>query len=152
MWPKVRVLEVLQDAATYCYPLTKKQYEELRAVGAIDGPPISTIAARFGTWSQACEAAGVEFVKSAADVEDAPWVDQSPWTEQDLWRYVRTYLAEGDAGGTLYGLGIWLKNQPGAPRQTTHFTKRLGRWAEIKAAVLDGAEIEGPSAQQQSGN
>jgi hypothetical protein len=128
-WPRGRLVEVLQGAATLCYPISKTGYEELRFVGEIDGPSVSVIVSRFGSWQLACEAAGIEFVNSTADVVD------SSWTDADLCRYVCAYLEDPGTEGTQVDLGRWLKDQPEAP-SLNRVKKSLGSWIEIKASAL----------------
>jgi hypothetical protein len=60
-WTDEEVMDALREAATYSFPLSQSAYDRLIEQGLVTGPSQgSKIATRFGSWLEACAAAGVE--------------------------------------------------------------------------------------------
>lgn len=58
-WDRDSAIEAIGEAATMAFPLTVSAYLDLRASG-LDVPPLSRIQRLFGSWMDACVAAGVQ--------------------------------------------------------------------------------------------
>ena len=129
-WPEEKILQVLQRAATYAYPLTGNAYDELNAVGEIEGPTRATITKRFdGSWAKACTAAGVECGETHIETYNRNW------TENDLYRYVMNYLLDKETIGNLADFESYLKKIDGAP-SIPSIRNYLGSWTQMKAEAL----------------
>jgi hypothetical protein len=123
------MLDLLKVVATYSWPVTVNSYDALFEVGEIDGPTSQLFYHRFGSWSAACAAAGVESGSS--------WMVEynRAWTEEDLWRYVCNYLLDPTTTGTYYNFELWLAGKDGAPSGAT-LRNRLGTWYTMKAGAI----------------
>ncbi len=58
-WERDELLAVLRLAASHHEQLTVQRYTDLRTVGRVEGPTQAVFNRVFGTWSEACAAAGV---------------------------------------------------------------------------------------------
>ena len=129
-WSEERLLELLQVAATYHYPLSASAYDKLLRVGELDGPTAQVFGLRFGSWITACDTAGVEHGQPRRGTYD------SNWSNDDLYRYVCDYLMDPKTDGTFWGFDGWLKKVAGAPSSAT-FRNRLGTWSEMLVGALE---------------
>jgi hypothetical protein len=136
-WSNEDVLGAIQNAALYEFPLTIRTYAELLDVGQIQGPSVPRICQRFGTWSAACDAAGVV----AHPARRANY--QSKWTDDDLLSVVRRYVGDHAWSGTFASFDQWRKvNVPEGPSSSTLRT-RFGTWTEIKRRALKVDQAHG---------
>jgi hypothetical protein len=122
-------LDAIVQAATMHYPLKMKDYVKLVGTGVIDGPSVPLLFKRFGSWTQACEAAKVEFVPALRDYDRV-------WSEQDLnnfvFEFVQTQLGAQDSWDDFCA---WLDLKgDGYPSPAT-IRNRLGSWREIRSAA-----------------
>jgi len=126
-----QILESIKYAATYQWPLTSTKYDELVGVGEIGGPKAQRIMQIFGSWTQACELAGVEPKASIRNFYDRRW------SEQDLEGYVIAYFCEDSSTGSWQDFEGWLSQDDSRPSGGTIRT-RLGdgSWSEIKIQIL----------------
>jgi len=128
-WSRQAMLDLLKVAATYSWPVTVNSYNALIEVGEIDGPSSQLFPNRFGSWTEACAAAGVESGTTFPDGYNRAW------TEEDLWRYVCNYLLDPATKGTLHDFDSWLAGKDGAP-SGPYFRLRLGGWQEMKPGAI----------------
>lgn len=129
-WSNEDIFGAIQNAALYEFPLTIRTYVELINVGQIQGPSVARICQRFGTWTAACDAAGVV----AHPARRANY--QSRWTDEDLLSIVYMYLGDHSWPGTFASFDHWRKeNMPEGPSSST-LRSRFGTWMEIKRRAL----------------
>jgi DNA-directed RNA polymerase alpha subunit len=129
-WTRDALIKCVQNAATYNWPVTTNSYSALVEVGEIDGPTVATFYKRFGSWINACEAAGVEAGQTPIESYNRAW------TEEDLYRYVCEYLLDPKTIGTMGDMGLWLAKRETAPSNPT-IRNQLGGWQTIKAGAID---------------
>jgi len=129
-WTRDALIKCLQNAATYNWPVTTNSYSALVEVGEIDGPTVATFYKRFGSWINACEAAGVEAGQTPIESYNRAW------TEEDLYRYVCEYLLDPKTIGTMRDMGLWLAKRETAPSNPT-IRNYLGGWQTIKAGAIE---------------
>ena len=140
-WSDDAIVAAVRQAATYEYPLSGVAYQRLVTLGEVTGPSRALVHKRLGSWTRACELAGVEPDRAA----HAGY--QSRWTDADLLGYVATYLRKAGSAGTYAGYIAWARDQTGAPSGPS-IRNRLGGWGEIKRAALQGgkAHYEGETS------
>jgi len=80
-------LEAIRSASVYYFPLSKSQYDELLTMKEISGPSSALLWRRFGSWTHACELAGVESNASHGQY-------QSLWTNDELISYLIRFLKQ----------------------------------------------------------
>lgn len=137
VWSNEDVFRAIRSAALYEFPLTIKTYAELLDVGQIQGPSVPRICQRFGTWTAACDAAGVV----AHPARRANY--QSRWTDEDLLSIVHRYLCDHSWSGTFANFDDWRKeNVPEGPSSST-LRSRFGTWTEIKRRALNLDQTHG---------
>ncbi len=130
VWSDAQILETIREASIYEFPLTSKAYAELVRVGEIRGPSLPRIHQRFGGWSAACDAAGVE----PGQTFRAGY--ESRWTDAELISYVRDYLLEPGLPNSAKGFDAWRRTRvPDAPSFQT-VRNRVGTWANAKRLAL----------------
>lgn len=90
-------------------PLSVGKYDKVRAT--FEGPSAIRLIQRFGSWSAACEAAGVR-------CGDAKRSYAKKWTRDQIVVLVRQYLAQ--AGKVSFvDFSLWLKKVKDAPSPAT---------------------------------
>lgn len=90
-------------------PLSVGKYDKIRAT--FEGPSAIRLIQRFGSWSAACEAAGV---KSGVAKRDYA----KKWQRDQIVALVKEYLAESDKA-SFADFSLWLKQIKGAPSAAT---------------------------------
>lgn len=128
-WTDEDILEAIRSAATYEYPLSGSTYRRLVRIGEISGASSALVRRRFGSWTRACELAGVEPDRLPHDGY------QSRWTDSDLLSYVAAYLRAPGSRGTLAAYVEWSRRISDAPSGSS-LRNRLGGWTEIKRRAL----------------
>jgi AraC-like DNA-binding protein len=126
-----QILDSIKYAATYQWPLTSTKYDELVGVGEIGGPKAQRIMQIFGSWTQACELAGVEPKASVRNFYDRRW------SEQELEGFVIAYFSEDSSTGSWQDFEGWLSQDDSRPSGGTIRT-RLGdgSWSDLKIQIL----------------
>lgn len=126
------MLALLREAAqTVAGPLGGADYDRHRE--EVGGPHRMAIINRFGSWREACEAAGVTANTTRSYT--------SRWSDDDLIEWVAAYLTVAGLGGTYNGYAAWAKTEEGAPSGPA-LRRRFPRWGEVKAAAVG----RGPAA------
>ena len=129
-WSDDEILDALREAAVYEFPLTTNAYADLLAVGQVNGPSMPRIWQRFGSWTAACEAAGVVAGQTMRDHY------QSKWSDDDLVQIVRRYLLDPDVPNSAYRFDQWKREVlPDGPSFQT-IRNRFGSWTEAKQRAL----------------
>jgi hypothetical protein len=129
-WSDEEVLNAIRDAALYEFPLTTNAYAELLSQGQIKGPSMPRIWQRFGSWTAACEAAGVV----AGQTMRTNY--QSRWSDDDLLQIVRRYLLDPNAPNSAHRFDEWKRTAaPDGPSFQT-LRNRFGSWTEVKRRAL----------------
>ena len=128
-WADDEILDSLHRAGALCSPLSKSDYEQIRSAGDFDRPSSSLVINRFGSWSAACQRAGVRAGQQSR------WNYSSKCTDEELLWWIAEGLQRGHRTGTAAGMQKWLKTQPGAPSLAT-VRNRLGAWNQIKTDAL----------------
>lgn len=103
-------------------PLTGPFYDAQRSPESVGS---GRVIQRFGTWSEACRAAGVE-------VEKRTRVYRRGWSEDDLLTWARRYLQDAGPAPSYKDFQRWLREHKGegAPSAAT-MRNRLGTWVTI---------------------
>jgi hypothetical protein len=91
------------------------------------GPTSGRILQRFGTWNNACRAAGLETNHGRPNYSKR-------WTESDLVEAVAAYLQSPGNKGTYSGYDAWARLTPNAPSAQT-VRNGLGPWSDAKTSA-----------------
>jgi hypothetical protein len=91
-------------------------------------PTAHRVAQRFGSWNQACQAAGIP----AYPVSSVP----VRWSDDEIVDWVRRFLSAAPVGArSLRAYTAWARRTPGAPSDGTVRT-RLGSWIEAQLRAI----------------
>jgi hypothetical protein len=90
-------------------PLSVGKYDKVRA--SVDGPSAIRLIQRFGSWREACQAAGVRS-------GDAKRIYARKWERSQIVELVRAYLATSPKV-SFADFSTWLKRIPNAPSAAT---------------------------------
>lgn len=115
-------------------PLSRSFYDKHRREGSVGQVRLTQ---RFGTWTAACEAAGVE-------PRDAPRSNYTRrWTEENIVDWVALYMSHAGPRASFQGLDRWLRAHAshGAPSAQT-VRNTCGKWVDaLQMAAVRRAEI-----------
>jgi len=104
------IARVLRIAARIAgEPLSVGKYDAIRAT--VEGPSAIRLIQRFGSWSAACEFAGV-----TSGVAKRSYAKN--WDQKQIVTLVRDYLAE-EPNVSFLDFSRWLKDLPSAPSAAT---------------------------------
>jgi hypothetical protein len=131
LWTADDCIKVLKEAATYSFPLTVLEYRRLIESKSIIGPTFPIFCSRFGSWADACAAAGVETGIALREYD-------SVWSDSDLVRIVRQFLWETrDASWSIQNYDKWRIGHESQMPSTGSLRNRLGTWSEIRVLALE---------------
>lgn len=131
-WTDQEFLDAIREAALYEFPLTVTAYHELLTVGQIKGPSVPRFNQKFGSWTKACDAAGVIPGPTMRDNYE------SRWSDDDLLHVLRLYLEDPRQPNSMQGFDPWKRtNAPDGPSGQT-LRLRFGSWTEAKRLALSG--------------
>jgi hypothetical protein len=133
---EMEILEALRQAATYEYPLSGPGFDDLVAQDLIRCVSRVRVMQIFGTWSNACDKAGVESIAAVR-----PYYDRI-WTENDLWEYVIDFLLTPEIGASVGSYDTWAKEKPGDRPSVGTLRNYLGPWSEVVAAAALKLRLE----------
>lgn len=134
-WSDDKIMDAIREAAVYEFPLTANAYGRLLAVGQIQGPSVPRIGQRYGSWTAACEAAGVTAGRAVRNNYE------SRWSDNDLAEIVRQYLLDPDVPNSANRFDAWKRvNVPDGPSFQT-VRNRFGSWTEAKRRALTPPEV-----------
>ncbi len=129
-WTDEQCLEALRTAATYFHPLRAKQYSKICEIGEIEGPSVPLLYNRFGSWSRACELAGVESGVAHREYE-------SRWSATDLEKFVDDFMLDPEVRiKNFSNFDNWLSATDEMCPSSATIRNRLGNWSSIKAASV----------------
>jgi hypothetical protein len=131
IWTKETCIKVLRDAATYAFPLTVLEYRKLVKSKTIEGPTLPIFISRFGSWMEACRAAGVETGNPVREYD-------TNWSDTDLLLMVRRFMWETrDEGWSIDSYTKWRNRQDPIVASTGILRLRLGQWSDLRVLALD---------------
>lgn len=131
IWTKETCIKVLRDAATYAFPLTVLEYRKLVNTGTIDGPTLPIFISRFGSWMEACRAAGVETGNPVREYD-------TNWSDTDLLLMVRRFMWETrDGSWSIDNYTKWRSKQDPTVASTGILRLRLGQWSDLRVLALE---------------
>lgn len=129
-WSDDAIIDAIREAAVYEYPLTTNAYAELLSQGQVRGPSMPRIWQRFGSWTAACEAAGVVPGQTMRPHYE------SRWSDEDLLRVARQYLLDQSAPNSAGRFDGWRRAVvPDGPSFQT-LRNRFGSWTDVKRRAL----------------
>jgi len=129
-WSDDAILDAIREAALYEFPLTTNAYADLLSQGQVKGPSMPRIWQRFGSWTSACEAAGVVPGQTMRPHYE------SRWSDDDLLQVARRYLLDPEAPNSAHRFDEWKRAcAPDGPSFQT-LRNRFGSWTEVKRRAL----------------
>jgi hypothetical protein len=135
-WTKEQVIQEIQKASTYYFPLRTSDYEYLLQIGEIRGPSVPYIYNKFGTWREVCAEAGVE----AAQAMRSEYVKL--WSEEELLGYVRRFFLEPDLSSSIGSYDSWREQQPDHVPSGVLIRNVFGNWTTVKRKALEGMRLD----------
>lgn len=124
------ILGAIKMAAAIRSPLSAPMYENLLERGLVRGPRSQIVAKRFGTWSNACMAAGVMFVQSVR----SEYIKN--WSEEESLEYLIAFLKSKEFGVGIPSYDKWrAAYQEDAP-SSAHLRNTFGTWINAKNSAL----------------
>ena len=131
------ILDSVKHAATYQWPLSSIKYDELINFGEISGVKSQRVAQIFGSWSRACELAGVEHLDAFRSAYD------QKWTDRELEGFVVEYYSRNSSKGTWEDFNDWLKDDDSRPSGGTVRTRLgAGSWLKVQRRVLRSTQMK----------
>jgi DNA-binding transcriptional ArsR family regulator len=130
IWSNEQLLDALRIASTKSTPLTVTAYDTLVTQKQVEGPTGQVFYTRFGSWLEACEAAGVESGERLRDSYLRGWLNA------DLEALVVEFLFSIERDGSFGDFGSWLQERPDSPSAAT-VRNRLGTWNEMKRKAIE---------------
>ena len=91
-------------------------------------PTIAVFLTRFGSWNNACQAAGIPTTEGREKYT-------RKHTDEELLQYVASYLEDPRGNGTAAGYEAWQKLNDDAPSLSL-IRQRLGKWNDLKKKLI----------------
>lgn len=132
IWSDVDIIQALKIAATHQYPLSGTTYDALVEAGEVKGPSKQVVAIRFGTWGKACEAAGIEGLKSVR--EDY----EKTWSRERIQKVMQKFLSQAETG-SLSEYSTWAKSTELETPVISTIRHEFGSWDEARAVALEAS-------------
>lgn len=133
-WSDDDILDAIKEASAYEFPLTTSAYRDLVAVGQIKGPSLPRIGQRYGSWTAACQAAGVTAGRTMRNNYE------SRWSDQDLLDIIRQYLLDPAAPNSANRFDQWKRDNVSDGPSFQTIRNRFGSWTEAKRRALTSME------------
>lgn len=130
IWSNEQLLDVLRIASTKSTPLTVAAYNALVTQKQVEGPTGQVFYMRFGSWLEACEAAGVQSGERVRGNYTRAWLNV------DLEALVVEFLFSIEHDGSFGDFQSWLRERPDSPSVAT-VRSRLGTWNEMKRNAIE---------------
>jgi hypothetical protein len=130
IWNNEDIIECLKSAGTYFFPLSHGDYEKLVEIGEIKGPSVPLIYKRFGSWTNACEKAGIETNKP---VRSEYVLDYS---DEEIINFLMRYFSEEHTIGSIEDYEKWRRAQNDKIPSIGLIRNRIGNWGIVKEIVL----------------
>lgn len=118
------LLKILSTIAS----LTDQKLSAAKFTELCGEPTIAVFLARFGSWKNACELAGVQAGEGRESYSRRH-------TTEDMLAFVESYLADPRTSGSAQDYDIWQRQVDGAPSLAL-LRQRLGKWNDIKQKIL----------------
>lgn len=131
LWSDDNCLESLRKAATFAFPITVSRYRKLLESGEVVGPTPALLWQRFGSWTQACELAGVEYGEALREYNRI-------WNDTELITFVRKFMHQRlDGKWSLEKYEEWRRFPAVEGPSMASLRLRLGSWSEIRVLALE---------------
>tara|TARA_B100000029_G_C17595340_1_gene963897 strand:- start:11 stop:718 length:708 start_codon:yes stop_codon:yes gene_type:complete len=150
-WKPAELIDVIRAASSGQVRLTIQHYSNLRKSGEVEGPTPAIFIKSFGSWSAACEAAGVQ----SGEPRRTNYTRR--WSNDDLLEFVVEYVRESRKSskglGTAGGFENWLGSLK-ASREVPSFAtvrNRLGSWSQMRDSAMAVIEQEDRSVTNWTG-
>lgn len=130
-WSRDDLIENIKKASTYYFPLTGPDYQYLIDIGEIDGPGIQRIYQKFGTWSELCLEAGVEFRPSIRGSYDRVWNDE------ELISFIIRFLEDKTELSSFDRYLLWREKQTDRVPDGGTIRNYFGTWTSAKNSALE---------------
>jgi hypothetical protein len=130
IWSNEDIVESIKSAGTYFFPLSHGDYENLVEMGEIKGPSVPLIYKRFGSWTNACHAAGIETNKP---VRSEYVLDYS---DEEILNFLMRYFNEEHTIGSIEDYVKWRLEQNSKVPSIGLIRNRIGNWRLVKEIVL----------------
>ncbi|WP_435769691.1 helicase associated domain-containing protein [Nocardioides sp. SYSU DS0651] len=130
-WDRDSAIEAIGEAATMAFPLTVSAYLDLRASG-LDVPPLSRIQRLFGSWMDACVAAGVQSGPSTVS-----WQTEKH-SDVEVLRLLRIYLETAGEWAGPDSYDSWAEEFDAPPRSV--LLRRFATWDQAVGKALSLAD------------
>jgi len=127
-WTDNQILDGIRAAGVIASPLSYVSFDRIRKEHNIDAPSAVRILQRFGTWTNACEQAGV---KSGLTMRGDY---HRNWTESEMIDWLATFLTQSSKS-SHEAYNDWSKTQPDAPGGQT-IRNTIGSWVECCELTL----------------
>lgn len=137
-WTLESMTAAVSLAGTFYFPLSAPQYDELVELGEVVGPGSQTVAKRFGTWKNACLAAGVEPTTRGREHYDPKW----SWDE--MVGIVAEFLLDPTTSGSFGDYERWRREQPNAVPSGSLIRNRMDTWGDAVSYALMIIADSGP--------
>ena len=129
-WSRYEIIEAIQQAGTMEFPLSSNAYANLLEQRLVSGPSVPRIWQEFGSWSAACDEAGVE------SFAHGPSGFGRRWSDEEMLVMVRTYVDEEVVRPTAARYDQWARKHADAPSLAT-IRNRLGLWSAVVRKALE---------------
>jgi hypothetical protein len=127
-WTDNQILDGIRAAGVIASTLSYVSFDRIRKEHNIDAPSAVRILQRFGTWTNACEQAGVKSgMTMRADYH-------RNWTESEMIDWLATFMAQSSTS-SHEAYNEWSKSQSGAPGGQT-IRNTIGSWVECCELAL----------------
>lgn len=123
LFTDAQLLDALRAAAAELgEPLVASSYDTWQR--GREGASAALVIRRFGSWVNACTAAGLAVNKTRSTTRR--------WTDPELVAVVARYLAAPGSPGSFAGYAAWAREQESAPSGAT-LRQRFPSWNSVKA-------------------
>lgn len=127
---ETEILDAIKLAGSLEYPLSGPGFDELIDSNLVNCLSRVRIMQIFGSWSNACELAGVESLVPVRSSYDRIW------TENDLWEYLMDFLLSPQTSNSVGNYDNWAREKPGDRPSSGTLRNYLGQWSEIMSLAL----------------
>lgn len=130
-WTKDQVVEIIQKAATYYFPLKTSDYEYLLKIGELQGPSVPFIYNKIGLWNELCIEAGVE---------PAPSMKKeyvSLWNEDEVVSFLQRFIQEEEST-SIDNYRDWRGKQVDHVPSGELIRNEFGSWSIARRVALEG--------------
>jgi len=127
-WTDNQILDGIRAAGVFATPLSYVSFDRIRKEHNIDAPSAVRILQRFGTWTDACEQAGVKTGQTMRGKY------QRNWTEEEMIQWLVTFMRQSTTS-SYDAYNEWSKDKDGVPGGQT-LRNSVGSWVECSELAL----------------